>query len=99
MNLQLLVGNYYIFNQLINFYSNRINRLHAAGLKQSHYLAKVVLFRDLHLVLCVGGKERDLLSEGMMGLQADVTETSQNSIQNRTWISCFSVVIYNSAPL
>lgn len=33
-----------------------------------------------HLVLCGGGREGDLLSEYMMGLQADVTETSENQI-------------------
>ena len=50
---------------------------------------------------CGGGKERDFLSEGMMGLQADVTETSQNPIQART-LDCLlliTVVFYKSEPL
>lgn len=52
-------------------------------------------------MLCGGGKEGDFLSEGMMGLQADVTETSQNPIRART-LDCLlliSVVFYESEPL
>lgn len=44
-------------------------------------------------MLCGGGKEGDFLSEGMMGLQADVTETSRNPIQART-LDCLDIIGY-----
>ena len=44
-------------------------------------------------MLCGGGKEGDFLSEDTMGLQADVTETSQNPIQART-LDCFLSLWY-----
>lgn len=52
-------------------------------------------------MLCGGGKEGDFLSEGMMGLQADVTETSQNPIQARTLycLLLISVVFYESGVM
>ena len=50
-------------------------------------------------MLCGGGKEEgDFPSEETMGLQADVTETSENPIRART-LDCLlliSVVFYES---
>lgn len=49
------------------------------------------LTQRFHLVLCGGGKVGDFLSEGMMGLHADVTETSHNPIQART-LDCLLLI-------
>ncbi len=59
------------------------------------------LIQRFHLALCGGGKEGDFLSEGMMGLQADVTETSQNPMQARTlyYSLLISVVFHESERL
>lgn len=59
------------------------------------------LIHRFHLVLGGGGEKGDFLSEGIMGLQTDVTEASQNPIQART-LDCLllnPIELYESGNL